>query len=55
MMGYLEQRLRFEVGAATEVSVGKRRDLASARGALDEALLDEERLVDLLDGSGILA
>ena len=38
-----------------QVGVGKRCNLAAAGGALDEAFLDEERLVDFLHGFCILA
>ena len=39
----------------SEVLVGQRRRLAAAGRALEEALLDQERLVDLLDRPGLFA
>ena len=38
-----------------EMLVGKEGGFASARGALDEAFLDEVRFIDILDGTGIFA
>ena len=35
--------------------VSQRRCLASARGTFDESFLDEVRLIDILDGTGIFA
>ena len=39
----------------SEVLVGQRRRLAAAGRAFEEALLDQERLVDLLDRPGVFA
>src|SRR5262245_44918350 len=36
-------------------TIRQRRGAAAARGPFEEALLDEKRLVDLLQGSGIFA
>src|SRR5262249_19041113 len=42
-------------GGPAEVGVGESRGHAALRGAGEEALLDEKRLVDLLDGAALLA
>src|SRR5690349_7796580 len=39
----------------SKMPVGQRRGGAAARRAVEEALLDEERLVDLLERAGVLA
>jgi len=42
-------------GGFAEVLVGEGGGFATAGGALDEAFLDEVRLVDILDGAGVFA
>lgn len=46
---------RRHVAETSEMTVGEFGDLATARRAFQEAFLDEERFVDLLDCAGMLA
>ena len=49
------RRRRHRALLASEVAIGERRRHPAARRAGEESLLDEERLVDVLDGVALLA
>ena len=55
IFGLIEEATVEVEAVEAEVAPGQVGDLSATRGALDEALLDEERLVDLLHRAGVFA